>query len=259
MTITTQHAPGTFCWPELSTTDQNGAKKFYGALFGWTSEDGDIGGGETYTMLKLKGQSVGALFSMHKEQRAQGVPPHWASYVAVESADRAASRAKELGGKLLKEAFDVMDVGRMAVIEDPTGAVFCVWQAKKHAGAGVLDEPGAMCWTELMTNDPSKAEKFYTGLFPWKAESMKVPSMDYTVFKRGDTSAGGMMKITKEMGSVPAHWLVYFAVDDCDGSVEKAKGMGAKITLPAKDIPDIGRFAILQDPQGAHFAIIQPV
>ena len=110
-----------------------------------------------------------------------------------------------------------------------------------------------------MTNDPSKAEKFYTGLFPWKAESMKVPSMDYTVFKRGDTSAGGMMKITKEMGSVPAHWLVYFAVDDCDGSVAKAKASGAKITLPAKDIPDIGRFAILQDPQGAHFAIIQPV
>src|SRR5262245_5198621 len=115
MTITTQHAPGTFCWPELSTTDQSGAKKFYGALFGWATEDNDMGDGGTYTMLKLKGQSVGALFSQRKEDRGK-VPPHWATYVAVENVDRSTSRAKELGGKALMEPFDVMDVGRMAVI-----------------------------------------------------------------------------------------------------------------------------------------------
>ncbi len=163
MATMAQHAPGTFCWPELATTDQDGAKKFYTSLFGWTFTAGDMGGGETYTMLKLKGADVGALCTMRKEQRSQGIPPHWSSYVSVESADQAAAKAKQLGGKVLMEAFDVIDVGRMAILQDPTGAVVCVWQAKKHIGVGVMNEPGALCWTELMTTDTDRAEKFYTG------------------------------------------------------------------------------------------------
>ena len=255
MMITTQHAPGTFCWPELTTTDPQGAKKFYTSLFGWSFVDNDMGQGGTYTMLQLKGTEVGALYPLEKEQLSRGVPPHWNSYVAVESADQAAAKAKQLGATVLMEPFDVMDVGRMAILQDPTGATFCVWQAKKHIGAGVLNEPGALCWTELMTSDTAKAEKFYTGLFPWKAEAMKSPKMTYTLFQRGTTSAGGMMQITPEMGKMPSHWLVYFEVADCDGTVAKAKGMGAKITVPATDIPNMGRFAVLQDPQGAPFAI----
>lgn len=257
MATTTQHAPGTFCWPELATTDQPGAKAFYAKLFGWDLADQDIGGGEFYTMLKLNGRDLGALYTMRKEERATGAPPHWNSYVAVESADQSVAMAKELGGTILAEPFDVMDVGRMAIIQDPTGAVFCVWQPMKHTGAGVLGEIGALCWTELMTSDSGKAQAFYTGLFDWKAEAMPMGPMSYTIYKRGDAQAGGMMQITKEMGPIPSHWLVYFAVTDCDGTVATAGTLGGRTTMPPTDIPNIGRFAILQDPQGAHFAVIK--
>ncbi len=257
MATTTQHAPGTFCWPELASVDQPGAKAFYTALFGWESTDDDMGGGEFYTMLKLKGRPLGALYTMRKQERATGAPPHWNSYVAVASADQSVAKAKALGGTILAEPFDVMDAGRMAIIQDPTGAVFCVWQAMKHTGAGVLGEIGALCWTELMTRDANKAQAFYTGLFDWKAEAMPMGPMSYTIYKRGDTQAGGMMQITKEMGPIPSHWMVYFSVSDCDGTVAKGGTLGGKTTMPPTDIPNIGRFAILQDPQGAHFAVIK--
>ena len=258
MTTVTQHAPGTFCWPELATSDPQGAKKFYTGLFGWVTEDSDMGDGTSYTMIKLNDQAVGALYPQPKEQASMGTPPHWGSYVAVENADDAATRAQTLGGKVLMEAFDVMDVGRMAVIMDPQGAVFSVWQAKKHIGAGVLDEVGALCWTELMTTDTQAAEKFYTGLFPWKGSPMPMASgQTYTVFKRGEANAAGLMQITKEMGPVPPNWGVYFQVADCDASVAKATGLGAKVIVPATDIPNVGRFAVLLDPQGAAFAILK--
>ena len=256
MATTTQHAPGTFCWPELATTDQDGAKKFYAALFGWGHEDNPMDQGGVYTMLKLKGAAVGALYGMPPEE-SKMAPPRWNSYVAVESADQAATRAKQLGGTVMMEPFEVMEHGRMAILQDPTGATFCVWQPKKHTGAGVLDEVGALCWTELMTSDTGKAGTFYTGLFPWKAEEMSMPGMKYTIFKRGNAQAGGMMAKPAEMGPIPSHWLVYFQVDDCDGYAAKAKGLGGKVAVPPTDIPSIGRFSVLQDPQGATFAVIK--
>jgi predicted enzyme related to lactoylglutathione lyase len=258
MATTTQHAPGTFSWPELATSDQDGAKKFYTTLFGWTYEDNDMGPEGTYTMLKLRGESVGALYKMRPEQAASGMPPCWGSYVTVENVDQATVKARGLGAKVMMEPFDVMDVGRMAVIADPQGAVFSLWQARKHIGATVLDEVGALCWTELMTTDASAAEKFYTGLFGWKPESMPMgPGMTYTVFKRGETAAGGMMQITADMGPIPPNWGIYFQVADCDASAAKAASMGAQVVVPPKDIPNVGRFAILIDPQGAHFAILK--
>lgn len=258
MATTTQHAPGTFCWPELATTDPEGAKKFYGALFGWDTSDTPIGENEFYTMVSIAGRNVGALYTMSKDERANGIPPHWNAYVSVESADHAAAQAGKLGGKVLMQPFDVMEHGRMAVIQDPTGAVFCVWQAKAHPGAGVLDEPGSLTWTELLTTDTSKAGAFYTGLFGWGTETMPmtmVPGATYTMFKRGEAYAGGMMPITPQMGPIPPNWMSYFAVADVDAAAAKAARIGAKIHMPPTDIPNIGRFAVLADPQGAAFAI----
>jgi predicted enzyme related to lactoylglutathione lyase len=257
MATVTQHAPGTFCWVELATIDAAGAKKFYTSLFGWAHTDSDMGNGELYTMFHLKGASVGALYAMRDDERKMA-PPHWNSYVAVESADDAAARAKQLGGRLILEPFDVMDAGRMAVVMDPQGAVFQLWQAKKHIGAGILGESGALCWNELMTTDTQGAEKFYSGLFPWRPESMPMSNgAPYTVFKRGDVGACGMMAIAPEMGPVPPNWMPYFAVDDCDASVARALSLGGKGIVPATDIPNTGRFAVLQDPQGAVFSIIR--
>ena len=133
MATVTQHAPGTFCWPELATLDQNGAKKFYTGLFGWTFKDTDMGPQGVYTIFQSDGADVGALYTMRDEEKAM-MPPHWNAYVSVESADKSTVQAKELGATVIMEPFDVMEHGRMAILMDPAGAVFSVWEAKKHIG-----------------------------------------------------------------------------------------------------------------------------
>src|SRR5215510_3256555 len=249
-----EHAPGTFCWIELATTDGPGAKKFYGELFGWTSEDSPVGPDMVYTMLRLNGKDVGALYQKGEEMKQ--VPTHWASYIAVTSADETAAKAKALGGTVVQEPFDVMEHGRMAVIADPTGAHFCLWQPKQHKGIGVRGETNSLCWNELLTNDTEKAKDFYTKLFGWNSKTDS-GGMPYTEWINGDDHIGGMMQIQPQMGPVPPHWGIYIAVDDCDGTVAKAQSLGAKTFVPPTDIPNVGRFAVLADPQGAAFNIIK--
>ena len=254
MAEVTRHEPGQFCWPELAARDQAAAKAFYSSVFGWTADDRIIGPGLVYTTLKLGGLEVGAISAQGKEEAARGVPPHWKVHVAVASADEAAARARRLGGTVLAAPLDVMDAGRMAVVQDPSGAVVCLWQARRHSGARVVDEPGAMSWCELATTDPGKAGPFHAELFGWR---LKPSGGDYTEFQRGERSIGGMMAITPEWGEVPSHWLTYFAVAECDGTANKALKLGARARVPPRDIPNVGRFAVLVDPQGAHFAIIR--
>ena len=157
----------------------------------------------------------------------------------------------------MKEPFDVMDVGRMAVVQDPTGAMFCLWQAGMNPGVGLYNVPNSLCWNELVTPDTEKAGEFYSTLFGWTRNVQQFGPMTYTTFQNNERPAGGMYSPTPEMGNVPPHWLAYFAVDDCDAMIEKAVGLGAKSCMPATDIPGTGRFAVLQDPQGAAFAIIK--
>lgn len=255
MTEMKKHEPGMFCWVELAAKDGPAAKKFYTSLFDWGVNDIPSEAGP-YSMLEKKGKDAGALYQLGPQQK--GVPPHWNSYVAVESADATAARAKKLGGTVVMEPFDVMEHGRMAIIQDPALATFSIWQPKEHIGAQVVNEPGAFCWNELYTTDPKRVGDFYSELFGWTREPMPLPTgAEYTIFKKGDSQAAGMMKIPKEMGPVPPHWLVYFAVDDSDKTAAKAKGMGGTVMVPPTDIPNIGRFAILNDPQGADFAVIR--
>jgi len=255
MTDVTRHAPGTFCWIDLATTDPAAAKTFYSQLLGWTHTDVPTGD-TTYSLLHVRGKDIGGLSGLMKEQQERGVPPHWTSYVCVTSAADATAKAKSLGGKAIMEAFDVMEHGRMAVLQDPTGGIFAVWEPKQHIGAGVLNEPGALCWNELMTTNTDVAGRFYTQLFNWKSESMQ-GTIPYTMFKLGDQPVGGMTSITPEMGPIPPNWMVYFAVNDCDKVAAEAKRLGAAVHVPPKDIPNMGRFSVLQDPQGAAFAIFQ--
>jgi uncharacterized protein len=254
------HVPGTFCWVELATTDQKAGVAFYRALLGWDVSDRPIGPNEIYSMFQMRGKEVAAAYTLMADERKQGVPSHWNLYVTVESADDAARRAGELGAKVLAPAFDVMDVGRMAVLQDPTGAVFCVWQARKHIGARILNEPGALCWSELTTRDPKAAEAFYTALFGWAAKHGAASTqMDYTELGMpGQPPGAGMMKMPADMPAhVPSYWMPYFQVDDADASTAKAKELGAKLMVGPHDIPMTGRFAILQDPQGAMFAVFK--
>ncbi len=249
-----QHAPGSFCWAELATTDGPGAKKFYSELFGWETHDDPIGPGMVYTMLKLGGKDVGALYQ--KGEMMKDAPTHWASYISVASADEIAAKAKSLGGTVVKEPFDVFDIGRMAVITDPTGATFCIWQPKKNTGFGVKGEPNSVCWNELLTTDTARATDFYTKLLGWTGNSHGGP-VPYTEFMNGDAHAGGMMQIRPEWGKVPPYWGIYFAVDDCDATAQKATSLGAQTIVPPMDIPNVGRFSTIRDPQGAVFSIIK--
>src|SRR2546427_9301294 len=165
MPTVTTHAPGTFCWPELATTDQKSAVAFYRSLFDWDVDEQPIGPTETYAIFKLRGKNICAAYSMRAEERQQGVPPHWGSYVAVADADAAAKRAQELGAKVLAPAFDVMDAGRMAVLQDPTGGVFMVWQGEKHLGAGGLRGPGSAWWTGRGARGAKAGQKIYMSPF----------------------------------------------------------------------------------------------
>jgi hypothetical protein len=152
---------------------------------------------------------------------------------------------------------DVPDAGRVAVFQDPQGATFGVWQAGKQIGAKFINEVGTLCWTELATSDEKGAQDFYSSLFGWKAETMPMEQFQYTIFKNGEQSAGGMYTITEQMKGMPPNWTVYFAVADCDQSVQTAQAAGANVLVPPTDIPEVGRFATLTDPQGATFAIIK--
>jgi predicted enzyme related to lactoylglutathione lyase len=258
----TQHLPGTFCWPELATTDQNAAVAFYRALFGWGVNEQPMGPTETYSLLQLNGMDVGAAYTMRAEERAHGAPPHWNAYISVPNAEAAVARAHELGATVIAPAFDVMDAGRMAILQDPTGAMFQVWQAGKNIGVRTLNEPGALCWTELTTSDTFTAERFYTALFGWKpkhsAPGSPQPYTEFTVEGADRPSIGMMAKPPHLPPTVPSFWLPYFQVADVDASAAKATSLGAQIHFGPQDIPDAGRFAVIADPQGAAFSVFTP-
>ena len=187
-------------------------------------------------------------------------PPHWLSYVSVASVNEAAGRTKRLGGTVLMEPFDVLDVGRMAMVQDPTGAVLALWEPRRHAGAGVIGEAGSMCWNELATTDTARAGAFYESLLGWSAESRPMGTFVYTTFSSDGATRGGMMAIAPSWGRVPPHWLVYFAVHDCDGSAALCQSLGGTACASHRPTsPGVGRFAVLADPQGAVFAVITPV
>jgi hypothetical protein len=251
------HIPGTFSWAELATTDQKAGVSFYRDLFSWGVNEQPMGPDAVYSMFQMRGQEVAAACSLRPEDLQHGVPPHWNMYVSVANVDEAVKRAQELGGKLVAPPFDVFDAGRMAVLQDPTGAMFCVWQAKQHIGAKILGEPGALCWTELATRDTKAAESFYTKLFGWTAKHSSPDSpMQYTEFSNQGQPGVGMMPMPAQVPEfVPAHWMPYFAVANCDASTSHAKELGANVRVPPQDIPKTGRFSVLADPQGAMFAL----
>ncbi|HEX6885883.1 MAG TPA: VOC family protein [Planctomycetota bacterium] len=253
------HPPGSFCWAEVGTVDARKTKAFYSELFGWKYEDRPAGEFGTYTMVKTGGKDLAGLYEMPRNLLQMGIPPHWMSYVAVESADAACKTIQKHGGKVQQGPFDVMDVGRMAICTDPTGATFSVWQAKAHKGASVMGENGTPCWFELATKGVEKAEKFYRDVFGWSVKAGSDAGFVYREFTAAGAPfpQGGMMELTPQHGPVPPHWMIYFTVADCDVDARRCQSLGGKVLVPPMDIPNVGRFAVLADPAGATFAIIK--
>ncbi len=252
-----KHAPGTFCWVELGTTDHDAAKKFYGSLFGWTFVDQAMGPGGVYTIFQLGGRDCAALYSMPEAERAVDAP-HWNLYVAVENADASAAKAIELGATVPAGVFDVQTAGRMAIVIDPAGAAFSVWQGKDSPGLRVMGDHNSYCWADLTTGDRLGAKKFYEALFGWKIFPGKdKDESTYLHIMSGERGIGGIQPDMMRKPGVPPHWLPYFLVADVDAVTAKAKDLGGTALVPPMIVGDSLRIAVLADAQGAVFALFQ--
>ena len=254
MSERSDYAPGTPSWVDLSTADLDAAMEFYGGLFGWDfpePENAEQTGG--YRQAMLRGKPVAGLMPLMQPQQ----PVAWSTYVSVADADAATAQVREAGGTVMVEPMDVLELGRMAVFADPTGAAFGIWQPGTFHGAGLVNEPGALSWNELETRDTGAAKDFYGAVFGWAFEDHEMEGMGtYAEWKLGDASIGGMADISGRMpDEVPAHWMIYFAVADADASLEKVRESGGEVRFGPVDIP-VGRFGIVADPWGAAFAMI---
>lgn len=254
MSTIDSHAPGTPSWFDLMTPDIERARRFYGALFGWTFE---IGGPETghYSMALKDGRQAAGIGSMPE---GSPYPTAWTVYFASTDADASAERVKALGGSVMMGPMDVAEEGRLVIVADPAGAVFGFWQPKRHKGAGVRDEPGSMIWCEANTRDIEKVRPFYAQLFGATAKKLEAPGMTYYTLDQGGPEFGGLNDMNPFYPpEVPSHWQAYFAVADTDASVKVVTDQGGKVFAPPMDTP-YGRMAVVSDPSGAVFAIIQP-
>src|ERR1035441_5447527 len=254
MPVRTSYAQGTPNWVDLQTTDQAAAKAFYGRLFGWSYDDQPMPPNGVYSMAKLGEGSVAPIAPQSPELAAAGAPPVWNTYLAVDSADDAVSKVEAAGGQVAMAPFDVMDAGRMAFVMDPSGAAVAFWQAGQHIGASLVNEPGTVMWNELITTDPS-AVAFYEQVLGLTTSVMDMGTGEYTIFEAAGQQVGG--STPPQMPGTPNHWHVYFAVADAAAFVTKVTEPAESILVEPCHAPD-GRLAILRDPQGAPFSILQP-
>jgi len=267
------YVPGVPCWVDTSQPDPEAAVAFYGGLFGWEFEDAmPPGSTAKYLFARLRGGDVAAVGS-----QPEGAPPRavWNTYIWVQSADEAAAKVKAVGGRVVTEPYDVMEAGRMAVCTDPEGAAFCVWQAKQHKGARIVNEPGSLNFNGLNTRDVEGAKSFYGSVFGWETLNLgaaggmwRLP--DYGDFleqndpglrermAEGGAPAGfedvvaAINPIGDDQADVPAHWSVTFAVDDADATAQRAAELGGQVVVPPFDAPWV-RMTVITDPQGATF------
>lgn len=257
MSERTSYTPGTPCWVDLATPDIEGAARFYGDLLGWDVPEqpnsAEMGG---YRRAQKNGKDVAGVMPLMQE----GQPPAWSTYVSVADADATAAAVTANGGTQVAEPMDVMDLGRMAVFTDPTGAFFGIWQPGTFIGAERVNEPGTVGWNELSTRDTAAAKQFYGAVFGWGYDDEPSDRVGtYTIWKVGEAMVAGMLDMNAlgMPAEIPPNWLVYFGVEDADAAVEKVQSGGGSVMNGPIDIP-VGRFAVVADPFGAVFAVMQP-
>ena len=253
----TKHEEGVFSYSDLTTTDLDGAAKFYTELFGWQYSDEDMGQGadDPYRMFTKNGKVVCAASKQRPEQAEAGVPSMWNVYFTVDDVDLKAKEVEAAGGTVHVPPFDVFDNGRMSVIADPAGAFFCLWQPKTSIGAYVMFESNTLDWAESGSTDVAKASAFYSTLLGWTPTTQDMgDGKAYTVFNLDEKPIAGMMESQMPM----SYWSIYFRVDDCKAMTEKAKSLGANAMLDSASAEGVGTFSVLTDPQGAMFGVIQP-
>ena len=247
-----EYAEGIPSWVDLSSSDIEGSRRFYAELLGWTVEPGppETGGYSNATVRGLMVAGVGP-------QMDPNIPPHWTAYVNVGDADSVAGRVSAAGGTMAFGPDDVMEFGRLGLFFDPTGAALGLWEPKSHRGAGLVNEPGAFCWNELVTSDTAAAKAFYHEVFGWDAVTHGEGAHEYTEFQVGGNSIAGMMPKQPDMpAETPSLWGIYFAVDDISAALEKTKSLGGTAITETMETPQ-GSFAVVADQVGAIFSVIQ--
>ena len=249
-----KYAQGTPSYVELMTPDQEAAKAFYGPLFGWEFEDVPMGDAGYYVAVAKDGDSVAGISGQMPGM--EGHPAFWGVYLTVDDVDAVAGKVAGAGGEVEAEPFDVMDLGRMAAIKDPTGARVNLWQAGATIGTTRANEPGTPIWNELITADVASATRFYGDVLGVSWEEMPMEGGPaYTCLVVDGRQVGGAMP--PPMEGIPPHWNVYFNVVDTDATIAQATGLGGSVVAPAFDVPGVGRMAVLADPQGGMFNLMQ--
>ena len=253
------YAPGAFSWVDLMTPDVETARRYYGQLFGWSyTVDHDDSDG-AYTQFTYHGMRVAGMGEMPREMQQAGMPSTWNSYISVERLEPVVARCQELGGTVTLPPMDIHSsgtlVGRMAVLADPAGAHFSLWQAGAHVGAELVNDPVSFAWNELLTRDVDASAHFYNQLFGWTIVAAEGDNPYYEI-KVGERLNGGFLPWHADIGDVPPYWSVYFSVVDCDETLKRAQDLGGKHIAGPIDI-DPGRFAVVADPFGAVFNIMK--
>jgi len=244
---------GVPCWADISTSDVEGGRAFYGELFGWEweiSPDPSYGG---YSTALLRGKRVAGLGGRMSDDQ----PVTWTTYLAVDDADKFATAVLEGGGALVAPPMDIPGEGRFALAQDSTGALFGVWQAQAHRGSQLVNEPGTVVWNELITSGLDRAMAFYSTALgvDWQDMDTGESGMVYKLLQVDGRTVGGAMAPTPEMAALPPHWTIYFEVADAEATVAKARELGAQVLSPVTPTPQ-GPMATLADPQGGAFAVI---
>ncbi len=268
------YLPGVPCWVDTSQPDPEAAVAFYRGLFGWEFNDvmpADSPG--RYFMASLRGGDVAAVGSQSQDGPGMAA---WNTYVWVESADAAVAKVRDAGGRVVTDPFDVMDAGRMAVVMDPEGAAFCVWQAKRHKGARIVNQPGSLNFNSLNIRDVEGAKAFYRSVFGWETLRLDGDVEMWRLAGYGDFLAQSdpelrqrqadsgaapegfadvvatLNPIADDQPGVRPHWSVTFAVDDADATARRAAELGGRVEVAPFDAPWV-RMTVITDPQGATF------
>lgn len=252
----TEYAPGTPSWIDLATTDLDAAKGFYEGLFGWTHLDSPSPEG-AYTVFSKEGATVAAAYEMNTQMVDSSIPPHWATYITVADVEETLAKVAAGGGTVVQPPHDIPGSGRTAAVQDLGAAVFALWEPHGHIGAQRANEAGALVWNELQNYDTEAAKRFYEAVFGWSAMTGQVPTGEYTSFMLGDRPVAGMMAIQSEWGPVPPNWSVYLGVENVQHACDYVETNGGRVEVAPMEIPNVGTFALLQDPQGAYFYGIQ--
>jgi len=251
------HAPGSFCWAELVTSDVDAELVFYGALFGWEPEESDLGDASRYVRCTLNGRYVAAIVQMSEQECSFQLSPYWASYVRTSDVAGALDKAEGLGGSCVDGPIKVPGAGTLGSVEDPGGARLCLWQPDGFEGSGWAREIGALAWNELLTRQPDTTQSFYAGLLGWAPTTRDMGDFEYTSFVINGEGIGGLNVMDEGFDGIASQWMIYVAVANVEATVEAAQALDAKVLSPPREIPAVGTFATLKSPRGGMFRVIQ--